>query len=89
MMCGTCPDFEFGLHLYQEAMSGGDGVGPEGALMHAYSLWLLGGGSPEGFEDLTEIDAMLMVVTRNAEIVRLRDGLLKGYAKLMGGFEDG
>ncbi len=89
MMCGTCPDFEFGLHLYQEALSSGDGMGPEGALMHAYSLWLLGGGSPEGFEDLTNIDVALMVTTRNAEITRLRDGLLNGYAKLMGGFEDG
>ncbi len=89
MMCGSCPDFEFGLHLYREALSNADTMGPEGALMHAYSLWLLGGGSPEGFEDLTEIDAMLMVVTRNAEIMRLRDGLLKGFAKMTGRLEDG
>ena len=89
MMCGTCPDFEFGLHLYQEVVSKGDMIGPEGAETYAYSLWLLGGGSPEDFEDLTPIDAMLIVATRNAEIVRLRDGLLKGFAKLVGGFEDG
>ena len=53
-------------------------------MMQLYGNYLLNGGSPEGFLDLTYDELQLMITVHSAEKARERNELMKSLARLMG-----
>lgn len=83
-MCSQ-PDYEFGTRLYGEAVATGNLNDERGATIYAYGLYLMGGGTPEGFMDLTPYDAQVLIATADGIRVRERNELLKGICRMFGG----
>lgn len=78
---------EFGLHIYESDLESGMLAGPS-ALVYGYGIYLMGGGTPEGFEDLTETDVQILISTYNGIQMRNIDRLLKGIYTMFGGKDE-
>ena len=83
MICSE-PDYEFGLHLYEEGVVSGR-IGERAALTYAYGLYLMGGGTPEGFMDMTVFDVQVLLTTADGIRARESNELLKGICTMLGG----
>ena len=83
MICSE-PDYEFGLHLYEEGVVTGR-IGERAALAYTYGLYLMGGGTPDGFMDMTVFDAQILLTTADGIRTRERNELLKGICTMLGG----
>lgn len=56
----------------------------DAAFHMAYGIYLMGGGTPEGFRDLTVDDVQTILSTHNGLQARQRDLLLKDISKMFG-----
>lgn len=56
----------------------------DAAFQLAYGLYLLGGGTPDGFMDLTGDDVQTILSVHNGSQERLRESLLKDISKMFG-----
>ena len=65
------------------AIATGDGVSPEIAFTQTYGLYLMHGGTPEGFQQLTEDDIQIMYTSYIATMVNDRRELLKDLVKIL------
>ena len=74
MICSE-PDYEFGLHLYEEGVGSGR-IGERAALTYAYGLYLMGGGTPDGFMDMTVFDAQVLLTTADGLRTRERNEIV-------------
>lgn len=83
MICSQ-PDYEFGLQLYMESVVSGN-MGPESAKVYAYGLYLMGGGTPDGFEQFTDFDMQVLISTADCIKRRECNELLEGICKMFGG----
>ena len=83
MICSE-PDYEFGLHLYEEGVVTGR-IGERAARTYAYGLYLMGGGTPDGFMDMTVFDAQVLLTTADGLRTRERNEILKGICTMLGG----
>lgn len=60
----------------------------DGAFQVAYGLYLLGGGTPDGFMDLNPDDVQTILSVHNGIQEHLRETLLKDISKMFGSHED-
>lgn len=60
----------------------------DGAFQAAYGLYLLGGGTPDGFMDLTPDDVQTILSVHSGTQEHLRETLLKDISKMFGSHED-
>lgn len=61
----------------------GDGVSPQIAFAQAYGLYLMNGGTPEGFMQLTEDDIQIMYTSYMSTLVNNRRELMKDIVKVL------
>ena len=66
-------------------MSTGEGISPDIAFTQAYGLYLMHGGTPEGFESLTPDDVQIMYSAYLATQAYNRHELLKDIVKIIEG----
>lgn len=67
----------------------GDGIvdgtnSPTVVYYQLYSHWLLNGGDPDRFQDLTEDELNMMYITLTAESIRDRKSMIEGIARILG-----
>lgn len=60
----------------------------DGAFQTAYGLYLLGGGTPDGFMDLNPDDVQTLLSVHNGMQERMRETLLKDISKMFNGHDD-
>jgi hypothetical protein len=60
----------------------------DGAYHMAYGLYLLGGGTPDGFYDLTIDDVQTILSVHNGVQARLRDAIARDISKMFGSGND-
>lgn len=60
----------------------------EGACHMAYGLYLLGGGTPDGFQDLTIDDVQTILSVHNGSQARLRDAISRDISKMFSSGND-
>lgn len=68
---------------FYKALASGDTVSPEMAFKQTYGLYLLHGGTPEGFDELQGDDVQLMYTSYMATRVYERRELIKDIIKIM------
>lgn len=56
-------------------------------LLQAYGDYLLHGGTPEGFLNLTDDDVQIMYTVGQAERVQMMETVIKSVAKMLGAKE--
>lgn len=78
---------EFGLHIYESDLEEGTLTGPS-ALVYGYGIYLMGGGTPEGFEDLTDTDVQILISTYTGIQMRNTSRILKGIYTMFGGRDE-
>lgn len=66
-------------------MATGEGISPDVALKQAYGLYLLHGGTPDGFEDMTPDDVQIMYSAYMATMAYNRHELIKDIVKIIEG----
>ena len=76
-------DKEFGAIEFSKAISSGEGVTPNIALKQAYGLYLMHGGTPEGFMDLTPDDVQMMYTAYISTATYHRRELIKDIVKIV------
>ena len=64
-------------------MATGEGISPDIALRQAYCLYLMHGGTPDGFEDLTPDDVQIMYSAYMATMAYDRHELIKDIIKII------
>lgn len=64
-------------------MATGEGISPDIALRQAYGLYLMHGGTPDGFEDLTPDDVQIMYSAYMATMAYDRHELIKDIIKII------
>lgn len=64
-------------------MATGEGVSPDIAMRQAYGLYLLHGGTPDGFENLTADDVQMMYSAYMATMAYNRHELIKDIVKII------
>jgi hypothetical protein len=74
------------LIQYAELVATGDMQGTS-ALLYGYGLYLLGGGTPSDFRELSDEDIQVMIQTRESLAIRERNALLKGLVEIFTGKE--
>ena len=72
------------MRLYQQAVEEGN-FDNDTALLYAYSVYLLHGGTRENFMKLTEDEVQLILSTHLAERDREAYTILKGLGTMFGG----
>lgn len=66
-----------------KSLASGETVSPEMAFAQTYGLYLLHGGTPEGFDELQEDDVQLMYTAYMATKVYERRELIKDIIKIL------
>lgn len=61
---------------------------PQSAGLYAYGIYLMHGGTPEGFESLSETDIHIMLASYTCTIARVETDVMKGIARMFGRGED-
>lgn len=64
------------------------GMSSDAAFQTAYGLYLLGGGTPDGFQDLTVDDVQTMLSVHNGMQTRQRTALVRDISKMFGSGSD-
>lgn len=75
------------MRLFEEAVTGENGMSPEAVLQCTYGLYLLHGGTPDGFQDLDGDDVMSMYISYTGIARRETTFLLKNLYRMLGGKE--
>ena len=69
--------------MFSKAMATGEGISPDIALRQAYGLYVMYGGTPDGFEDLTPDDVQIMYSAYMATMAYDRHELIKDIIKII------
>ena len=83
---GAVPDYDYGLISFADSITSGEVQG-QTALLYGYGLYLMGGGTPSDFMDLTESDIQILIQTRESLAIRERNAILKGLVEIFTGKE--
>ena len=68
---------------FSRAITTGDGMSPQVATMQAYGLYLMHGGTPEGFMEMTEDEVQIMYSAYTATLAHERREFLKELVKII------
>lgn len=60
----------------------------DGAFQYAYGLYILGGGTPNGFYDLTIDDVQTILSVHKADQAHQREALVRDISKMFGSGRD-
>lgn len=82
-MIGSTGDREFGVHLFEDAILR-DNMSSDMVLLYAYGRYLLHGGDPEKFLDLTPDDIQIMYITDVLSQRKNTQDVLSGLTKIIG-----
>jgi hypothetical protein len=72
------------VHLFEEAVSEGR-FSAESATLYAYGIYLMNGGTPEGFDTLTEDDIQILLTSYTGTMARQNKTLFKMLKAFFGG----
>ena len=76
-------DRELGIMELSRALVTGEGISPKIAFTQAYGLYLMHGGTPEGFMQLTEDDVQTMYTSYISTLANDRRELVKDIVKIL------
>ncbi|MBQ7622028.1 MAG: hypothetical protein IJV02_06415 [Candidatus Methanomethylophilaceae archaeon] len=72
--------------LYRQGFKDGSFT-PESSLISAYGVYLMNGGTPEGFDSMTDEDVQIMLTTYHGMQQMQAHRIVMEFAKWMGGKE--
>jgi hypothetical protein len=82
-MIGSTGDREFGVHLLEDAVLR-DQMSSDTILLYTYGRYLMNGGDPERFLDLTRDDIQIMYISDALYQRKSTQDILTGLVKVIG-----
>ena len=71
------------MMLFQDGIVEGN-LSNEGALLYAYGIYLMNGGTPEGFSQLTNNDIQILLYSYTGTNIRQNKVLIEAIAQMLG-----
>lgn len=70
------------MRILGEALLKGDDLSHDQSFLYAYGIYLMNGGTPDDFMDMTPWDVQVMLTAYTASVANDRNEMLKGIATI-------